>query len=89
MNSDLSYDFVEHFNPYKNYSNVKHAMEIWENKGKHSEFWYKLDSLVGKIKEYKNNFEISASKSPKNKRIKKLRYLKNKRTILTNDQGSP
>ena len=90
MNTDLSHDLLDQFNPYKNYDNVKHAIEIWENKGKHSEFWYKLDYLVGKIKDYKKNFGTVDSKPSVSKsKLRKVRHLRSKKTILIDDKGSP
>ena len=39
---------------------IQHAIELRKKKGLHSEFWYKLDELVDKIKLYKERTTVTS-----------------------------
>ena len=37
---------------------VQHAIDLRKKKGLHSEFWYVLDDLVDKIKQFKEKYSV-------------------------------
>ena len=58
---------------------IRHAIELRKRKGLHSEFWYKLDELVDKIKVYKERTTIvpQPEEVEEEKTIKKKNSLNN------------
>lgn len=68
---------VDEFKGYDTQDYVQHAIQLRLKKGLHSEFYYVLDELVDKIKQYKDKTAVAKpSKLSKEDSIKKLRSSK-------------
>lgn len=66
---------VEDYKDFSHQEFVQHAIELRRRKGQHSEFYYVLDELVQKIKQYKDKTKI-VKPIPKQESATKIRSSK-------------